>query len=313
VTARYAFIAAEKADADRLVEIGRLHPGEVLPVSRMCAALEVSRSGFYEWRDRAASARAGRRALVAAHAQAAFTLGRGSYGARRVHAILSRSDEPAVASASLKLVRSIMREHGLVACQPRAYRTTTVPDGGGGTIRDHLGRDFTADAPGRKLVGDITYIRTGQGWLYLATVIDCHTRMVVGWSMAEHMRTDLIKAAITMAANRLQLPAGAVFHSDRGSQYTSSDYAKHLAELGVTASMGRTGVCWDNALAESFFGALKNELVHRHVFPTRKRARRAIAEYIEVFYNRVRIHSTLGYKTPHEVLTEYHQNTLIAA
>jgi transposase InsO family protein len=313
VTARYAFIAAEKADHDRLVADGRAHRSLVLPLTRMCAALEVSRSGFYDWVDRADSARARRRAVVARHVRAAFELGRGAYGARRVHAILGRSDDPAVASASLKLVRSVMREHGLVACQPRAYRTTTVPDGGGTTIRDHLGRDFTADAPGQKLVGDITYIKTWQGWLYLATVIDCHTRMVVGWSMAEHMRTDLIKAAMTMAARRIQLPAGAIFHSDRGSQYTSSDYAKHLADLTVTASMGRTGVCWDNALAESFFGALKNELVHRYIFPTRKKARRAIAEYIEVFYNRVRIHSTLGYKTPHEVLTEHHRNASNAA
>ena len=152
-------------------------------------------------------------------------------------------------------------------------------------------RDFTAERPVCKLVGDITYIRTWEGWLYLATVIDCHTRGVVGWSMAEHMRTDLVADAITMATGNVELDPNAVFHSDRGTQFTSTQFAEHLAAHNITASMGRTGVCWDNALAESFFAALKNELVHRTVFPTRAKARRAIAEYIEVFYNRQRLHS----------------------
>ena len=144
-------------------------------------------------------------------------------------------------------------------------------------------------------------------------MIDCHTREVVGWSMADHMRTDLVCDAVTMAATNLDLPPGAVFHSDRGSQYTSDEFTKHLTRVGLIGSMGRTGVCWDNALAESFFGALKNELVHRCVFTTRERARTAIAEYIEVFYNRQRLHSTLGYKTPHEVMTEHQQKAAIAA
>ena len=313
MSARYAFIDAEKADLETKITTGAVEAVEVPSIAMMCSWLKVSRSGFYEWRDREVSARDARREVVAAHVQAAFDAGRGTYGARRVHAILTRCDDPAVASASLKLVRSIMRELRLFACQPRAFRTTTVNDGGGAGIQDHLQRDFTAEAPGAKLVGDITYIRTWEGWVYLATVIDCHTRTVLGWSMATHMRADLICDALTMAAARIDLSAGAVFHSDRGSQYTSSDFRKHLKKLNVTASMGRTGVCWDNALAESFFGALKNELVHRRVFTTRRKARTAIAEYIEVFYNRIRIHSTLGYRTPHEILAEYQQNIALAA
>ncbi len=208
----------------------------------------------------------------------------------------------------------MLAELGLKACQPRAYKRTTIRDQDADpAIPDLLGRDFSAPAPGVKLVGDITYIRTWQGWLYLATVIDCHTKAVIGWSMAEHMRTDLIADALTMATGNYRLAPGAVFHSDRGTQYTSAQFAALLKEHDMQASMGRTGVCWDNAMAESFFGALKNELVYRHVFPTRERARSAIAEYIEVFYNRQRLHSGLGYKTPLEVLQEYQQNCSLAA
>ncbi|MGH3706030.1 MAG: IS3 family transposase [Agromyces sp.] len=213
-----------------------------------------------------ASARTLRRAKVGVHVLAAFEVGRGAYGVRRVHAILSRSDDPQVASASLSLVRDLMRENGLRACQPRAYRVTTLRDADAEAgIVDHVRGDFTAPAPGCKLVGDITYIRTWQGWLYLATVIDCHTKAVVGWSMAEHMRTSLICDALTMAAGNVDVAPGVIFHSDRGTQYTSAEFAAHLAVNDVTASMGRTGVCWDNAMAESFFGVLKNELIHRTV------------------------------------------------
>lgn len=300
---KFAFIGAEKAD-----------PNSPFPVVLMCKWLELSTSGFYEWLQAQPSARARRRATVSSHVQAAFDAGRGTYGVRRVHRVLARSGDPQIATVSLKLVRSLMHELDLQACQPRAYKVTTLRDADTTpTISDHLQRDFTADVPGAKLVGDITYIPTWQGWLYLATVIDCHSKSVVGWSMAEHMRTDLICDAITMAANKLDLPADAVFHSDRGTQYTSAQFALHLKHFDITASMGRTGVCWDNAMAESFFAALKNELVHRTVFPTREKARRAIAEYIEVFYNRQRLHSGLGYKTPLEVLTEHQQSRSLAA
>lgn len=299
---KYALIAAEQAT------------GEPAPsVSAMCAGLEVSRSGFYDWQRAEPSKRQRRRAKVTRHVHGAFEAGRGTYGVRRVHAILTRCTDPEVASASIDLVRAIMREEGLAACQPRAYKVTTEQDPDADPIRDRLHRDFTADTPGAKLVGDITYIKTWEGWLYLATVIDCCTKQVLGWSMADHMRTDLICDALTMAATGHQLAEGAIFHSDRGTQYTSAQFAKHLESLGIVGSMGRTGVCWDNALAESFFAALKNELVYRVVLPTRKKARRMVAEYIEIFYNRTRIHSGIGYKTPAQVALEYQQNRSNAA
>jgi transposase InsO family protein len=166
--------------------------------------------------------------------------------------------------------------------------------------------------PGAKLVGDVTYLKCWTGWCYLATVIDCHTKRVVGWSMATHMRTSLISAAVDMAATNVTFTDGAIFHSDRGSQYTSAEFAATLARHHLAGSMGRTGICWDNAMAESFFAALKNELVYRTSFPTPEHARRAVAEYIEVFYNRQRIHSGLGNRTPLEVEAE-HLNRAIAA
>ena len=272
---RFAFIGAEQAD-----------PTSPYPVRMMCRLLEVSTSGFYGWCSAAISARARRRVTVSTHVQAAFDAGRGTYGVRRVHAVLMRGTDPRV-SVSLKMVRSVMAELDLHACQPRAHRVTTVQDGSDAPmIPDLPHRDFSSEAPGAKLVGDITYLPTWEGWLFLATVLDCHSKAVIGWAMAEHMRTDLICDAITMAATHAEPPAGAIFHSDRGTQYTSAQFAAHLKENGIAASMGRTGICWDNAMAESFFGALKNELIYRTVYPTREKARRAVAEYIEVFYNR---------------------------
>ncbi len=307
---RYSLIAAEQDYYTSQARTGA--PVQQLPVTRMCTAVEVSTSGYYNWLKAEPSARAARRVKITEHVHAAFGAGRGAYGARRVHAVLTRSHDPQVASAGLDLVRDIMAEEDLVACQPRAYRVTTVREGEP-DVTDHVRRDFSAPAPGCKLVGDITYLRTWEGWLCLATVIDCHTKGVVGWSMAEHMRTDLICDAIDMAATNVEITGGAVFHSDRGSQYSSDQFARHLTTHGLTPSMGRTGVCWDNAMAEGFFAALKNELVYRTVFPTRDKARQAVAEYIEVFYNRQRIHSALGYKTPLEIADDYKQNHSIAA
>ena len=199
---------------------------------------------------------------------------------------------------------------------PAQARRYSLTDNDGEThhLPDLVERDFTAEAPWHE-AGRRHYVhsRPGTGWLYLATVIDCHTRAVIGWSMATHMRTDLICDAITMAATNVDLADGVVFHSDRGTQYTSDQFAKHLKKLGITASMGRTGICWDNALAESFFGALKNELVYRTAFPTQKKARTAVAEYIEVFYNRQRLHSALGYRTPAEFAAAYRQDISLAA
>jgi len=162
------------------------------------------------------------------------------------------------------------------------------------------------------MVGDITYVPTWEGWVYLATVIDCATRKVAGWAMDDNYRTPLIKSAIEMAARNLDLPADAVFHSDRGSNYTSAEFAASLERLGIRQSVGRTGICYDNALAESFNAALKVERVHRTAYPTRKKAKEDIARYIELRYNRMRLHSGLGYRTPQEALDEYLNRQLAA-
>jgi putative transposase len=299
---KFDLIAAEKAD-----------PISPYPVIKMCAWLGVSTSGFYDNLNAVETDRQRRRNKIITHVKAAHKAGRGTYGVRRVHAVLARCHDPEVSSASLKLVRSVMAELGLAGCQPRAYKTTTQPDPDAPAPADLVGRRFTADSPGTKLVGDITYIRSWTGWLYLATVIDCCTRQVVGWSMATHMRASLVCDALSMATARGYVEPRAIFHSDRGSQYTSAEFSAHLGALNLRGSMGRVGQCWDNALAESFFASLKNELVYRTVFATQDAARRAVAEYIEVFYNRVRLHSALGYKTPDEVAQSHGTTTDKAA
>ena len=205
-----------------------------------------------------------------------------------------------------------MRELGLVACQRRPWRPATTQQGQAGPIPDLVNRDFTAAVPGEKMVGDITYIPTWEGWVFLATVIDCATRKVIGWAMDDNYRTPLIRSAIDMAARNLDLPADAVFHSDRGSNYTSGEFADALERLGIRQSVGRTGICFDNSLAESFNAALKVERVHRTAYPTRKKALQDIARYIELRYNRTRLHSALGYRTPQEALNE-HLNRQLAA
>lgn len=268
----------------------------------MCNWLEVSRSGYYEWRTRPESATAKRRELLKIKIKALFEANNEEYGYRRVHQALVRGGE----ECSDELVRRLMRELGLEPCQPRPYRhSLTAQDGQAGDIPDLVNRDFTSDKPGAKMVGDITYIPTWQGWVYLAIVIDCATRKIVGWAIGDNYKTPLITAAIKMAARNLDLPEGAVFHSDRGSNYTSSEFARELKRLGIRQSVGRTGICFDNALAESVNGTLKVELVHRTVYPTRERARNDVARWIELRYNRTRLHSGLGYRTPQEVMDEY--------
>lgn len=271
-------------------------------VSFMCVRLQVSRSGFYDWRDRRISVTAQRRADISMVVELSFAESDATYGYRRVHAELGRWG----VDCSPELVRSIMRELDLVPCQPRPWRhSLTSADAGAGPIPDLVNRDFTAEVPGAKMVGDITYIPTWEGWLFLATVIDCHTKAVIGWAMDDNYKTPLIAAAITMAAQNYVLPADAIFHSDRGSNYTSLEFAETLAGLQIRQSVGRTGICYDNAMAESFNAALKVERVHRTVYPSRKRARTDIAEYIESRYNATRLHSGLGYRTPHEARDEY--------
>jgi putative transposase len=295
VSARYELIDAEKGTLDANGE-------RKYTVIKMCEWLEVSTSGYYEWRGRPASATTQRRERLKERIQEIFDDSDETYGHRRIHAALARQGE----HCSVELVRGLLRELGLVPCQPRPWRhSLTEADPGAGPIPDLVGRDFTADAPGEKLVGDITYIPTWEGWVYLATVIDCSTKEVIGWAMGGNYRTPLIEAAIAMAARHYDLQPGAIFHSDRGSNYTSARFAKTLRGLGIRQSVGRTGVCYDNAMAESFFAALKTERVHRTVYPTRRHAINDIARYIELRYNSKRLHSALGYKTPREVYTEY--------
>ena len=262
---------------------------------------DVSKSGYYEWKTSPASATEERREYLKGVITKIFDESDGTYGYRRIHAELLRRGE----QAGPELVRALMRQLDLVACQPKPWRTTTVQDPEADATPDLVDRDFTATEPGEKMVGDITYIRTWQGFLYLATVIDCYTKMIVGYAMADHMRTTLISEAIDMAARNHDLPENAIFHSDHGSQYTSAEFRDKLRALGIRPSMGQTGVCWDNAMAESFNGALKNELVYRTAYPTREHARKAIARYIELFYNRKRLHSGLGYRPPYEVYIEH--------
>jgi transposase InsO family protein len=262
----------------------------------MCGMLRVSRSSFYAWRTRVESATAKRRRELARLVEEVFATSAGTYGCRRVAAELNRRGQP----CSVGLVAELMRDRRLRACQPRAYKRTTVRGERPVSAPDLIGRNFTAAGPGQRLVGDITYLRTGEGWLYLATVIDLATRMVVGWQLAPHMRTSLVLDALSMAKRSGYARPNAIFHSDRGTQYTSADFARYCTSTGVRRSVGRTGVCWDNAVAESFFAALKNEMYYRQTFTTRAAARVAVARYIEVFYNRRRLHSTLGYRTPLE-------------
>jgi putative transposase len=303
VTEKFEFIDAEYAVYRESEEIF------VPSVVKMCAWMEVSRSGFYEWRSAPESATAKRRSGLALIIRKSFDESNETYGYRRVHADLAAWGVP----AGLELVRSIMRELGLEPCQPGPWRfSLTEGDGQEHGIPDYVNRDFTAGAPGEKMVGDITYISTWQGWVYLATVIDCYTKAVVGWAIGDNYKTPLIQQAIEMAARNHRLADKAIFHSDRGSNYTSQEFAKTLRKLNLRQSVGRTGICYDNAMAESFNAALKNELVYRTQYPTREHARRDVARYIEFWYNSRRRHSGLRYRTPKQVHDEYLEKQLTA-
>jgi putative transposase len=275
----------------------------------MCALLRVPRSSYYAWTNRAETPTQARRRALSTEVAKEFTDSRQTSGCRRIAAALNRKG----VACSVGLVADLMRELGLAAVQPRAYKRTTLPGDAPTPAPDLLERDFTATAPGTRLVGDITYLRTGEGWLYLATVIDLATRMVVGWQLTDHMPTSLVTDALAMAIGGGHVAPDAIFHSDRGAQYTSAEFYAFTRRHDIRRSVGRTGVCWDNAAAESFFAALKNEMYYRQSFASRARARFAVAEYIEVFYNRRRLHSTLGYRTPLEALTDYRAASTVAA
>jgi putative transposase len=257
------------------------------PVQWMCARLGIPRSSYYRWLDHEESGTTLRRRELTGQVKAMFDSSDGIFGHRMVHAKLAAAG----VQVSVGTVAGIMAENGWAAKRMRAFKRTTIPSNPDKIFQDLIGRDFTAEVPGTKLVGDITYLRTGEGWLYLATVIDLCTRMIVGWAMADHMRASLVTGALAMARDRGHLVPDAIFHSDRGAQYTSREMSVWCAGNRVRQSMGATGVCWDNAVAESAFSSLKNEFYHHHSFTTRQDARRATMRYIEVFYNRWRPHS----------------------
>ena len=280
----YPFIEAEKAEQDGNVAMA-------------CVLLKVSRSAYYEWSKHVPSARDLSDAELGDKIVDIFTKSRRTYGAPR---ILTALAEDGICVGKKRVARLMVRR-GLVGRCKRRFKVTTTPDPDARTLApDLLKRAFSPEAHELDTAwcGDITYIRTWEGWLYLATVIDLASRKVVGFAMAEHMRADLVCDALEMALLRRQPAVGVKFHSDRGSQYTSEQFRRLLAQHGVVQSLSRPRQCWDNAVAESWFATLKEELIHRQGWPTRVIARRAIFEFIEVFYNRQRRHSSLGNLTP---------------
>jgi transposase InsO family protein len=288
----YPFIEAEKTGG------GNVH--------RACALLKISRSAYYTHRATGPTARARQDADLTAQVVAIHDQSRGTYGAPRVHAELRARGR----RHSRKRVARLLREAGRAGRAPKRWRTTTVPDPAATVPTDLIRRDFSCDAGkiDTRWCGDITYINTWEGWLYLATVIDIDSRRVVGWATADHLRTDLVAQALEDAVRQRRPEPGVIFHSDRGCQYTSARYADLADSLGVRLSVGRKGQCWDNAVAESFFATIKTELLDRQPWPTKAKAHKAIFEYIEGWYNTRRLHSSLGYLSPTAYETVRHHS-----
>ena len=270
------------------------------PVALLCRVLGVSRAGYYAWRCRPPSPRAQADAALRAQIRQIYRTSRGTYGSPRVHAELQATG----VRCARKRVARLMGAAGLAGCPRRQRRPrTTRADPAAVPAPDRVERAFApaqVGGPDRLWVADITYVATEEGWLYLATTLDAFSRRVVGWAMATHLRTELALTALTMAiGTRRPGPQGRlVHHSDRGCQYTARAFGQRLQQAGIVASMGGVADCYDNAVAESFFATLKGELLHRRSWPTRAAAQQAIFEYIEVWYNRQRRHSTLGYVSP---------------
>jgi transposase InsO family protein len=276
---KFAFIAVEKAS---------------FPISVLCKVLDVSRSGFYAWTERVPSARSLEDEKLRVHVAAAYELGRGAYGAPRIH----RELRAAGFRVSRKRVARLMGELGLQSRRKRRFKATTDSNHSLPVADNVLDRKFEVDAPNIAWATDITYVWTSEGWLYLAAILDLFSRRVVGFAMSDRIDRALTLEALAVAVGRRVPNVGLVHHSDRGSQYASNDYQAALDDLGIVCSMSRKGNCWDNAVAESFFATLKTELVYQRRFATRREAREAIFEFIEVFYNRQRRHSSLGYLSP---------------
>lgn len=280
------------------------------PVALMCRCLEVSCSGFYAWLKSSPSARAQRDGRLADKIRVIHRKSRETYGSPRIHHELVVGGE----AVGHKRVERIMRENGIAARFPRRRCTTTLRDESDAVAENILNREFTTNAPNKVWVGDITYIDTMEGWIYLAVLIDLFSRRVVGWSIADHLRTELPLAALRMAMGNRDTDGGLLHHSDRGCQYTSRAYQEELRLGGITASMSRAGNCHDNAVAESFNGTLKTELFFDLPVPeTKKAARVAVEDYIELFYNRERRHSTIGNLSPVDFESLHHQRAATMA
>lgn len=289
---RYRWISARKAEG--------------FPITMACTAAEVSRQAFHDWQARTAAGPTPAErdeAELLADIRAIHDEFDGTYGAPRMTVELANRGRP----TNHKRVERLMRAHGIVGVHKPVKVRTTIPAEDAPPLPDLIGRRFAPGRPDVAWIGDITYIPTGEGWLYLASVLDLGSRRLLGYSMAEHMRTELVADALTMAVGaRGGAAAGIIFHGDRGSQYLSSDYRQLIADLEMRQSVGRTGVCWDNSVAESFWSSLKRELVHRYRFPDRATARRAIFAWINR-YNSRRLHSSLGYLPPIEWENQYRQ------
>jgi putative transposase len=289
---RYRFIAAEKAHYS---------------VAQLCRVLQVASSGYYAWRHRQPSRRTQANLTLTELIRVVHERSRCTYGAPRIHAELRAGKQ----RVSRKRVARLMHQAGLAGRPPRRFRRTTIADPKV-QVADLVQRDFTATAPDQKWFGDITYIRTWEGWLYLAVILDAYSRKVVGWAMADHLRTELATAALKMALTLRRPKPGLIHHTDRGVQYTSTAYGELLTAHHVRQSVGRPGTCWDNAVAESFFATLKTELIYRHAWPSRRHAELAIFEFIAGWYNQHRRHSTLGYSSPADVERRTSPATLAA-
>lgn len=275
----------------------------------MCAWLDVSRSGYYAWRAAGPSQRSEDDSALIAVMRKIYEGARGNPGVRRMRAGLAAVGH----LISHKRVHRLMQAAGLQGRHPRAWKRTTIGGDRPVSAPDLIGRDFTAALPDTRWCGDVTYIKTWDGWAYLATVIDLYSRKVVGWAVAAHMRTGLVTAALDMAIAARQPAAGVIFHSDRGCQYTSSVFDEYCTENKVRRSLGRTGICYDNAVSESFFATYKKELIHTRPWPTLAELERKTSDWIGNYYNPVRRHSTLGYLTPREYELGYRQLSQLAA
>jgi putative transposase len=269
----------------------------------MCKVLNLARSGYYAWCKRKTSPRTQENEILSDQIKQIHQTSRQSYGSPRIHAALVAKGF----QVGRKRVVRLMSKLGIGARPKRKFKATTDSEHDSPIAKNVLDRDFTTAEPDRAWVADMTYIWTTEGWLSLAVIIDLFSRRVVGWSMADHMRTELVLTALEAALGQ-RVPSqqtGLVFHSDRGSQYASADYQAALLKGDITCSMSRRANCWDNAVAESFFGTLKIELIYPRIFSTKAIARTVIAEWIEVFYNRQRIHSTIGYLSPVQFEEDY--------